>query len=268
MFLTDTIEIRRTRGKGRGVFATADIPPGSLIGDYLGMVLPADSNMKEHPENAVYDMWFSDLADICPDPKEEGTHLINASCEPNCAMHPLGRHTVIFALRKIFEGEELTYDYFLGEQDEDCDPGTDNCHCNSPFCRGTMYSNPKAYREWEEYLEEVIGDEPEEPPVSFGAKLPPLPSYPEMIEDHPIYPLWGTRKRPPLACGLAVFRDAAKLRSTMRETGRRLSFPELGIAVEGMMHGEQLVARLGEPRKRGSALRRGSGQATRATLRR
>lgn len=240
MFLTDRVEVRRTEKRGRGVFAKAEIEPGSLIGDYLGIVTKPDEG-SPYVHDAVYDMWYSEKADIHPDPAEEGIHLLNASCEPNCAMASIGRHTVIFALRQIFPNEELAYDYFLGDQDEDCDSGTDNCHCGSEFCRGTMYSNPAAYKKWDDYLVEILKNEPEEPPVPYGEKLPTLDHYPENIEDDPIYPLFGTHVHPPLPCDASLFCDLTAIREKMRSTGKKLSFPTLNVVIEGIMYGGHMA---------------------------
>ena len=241
MFLLPQIEVRKTDKKGKGVFATDIIQGGVLIGDYLGIVTPADEGTAEYDDDAVYDMWYSDEVDICPKPEDEGVHLLNTSCEPNCAMTAIGRHTVLFALRKIFPGEELTYDYFMGEQDEDCKPGTDNCHCGSDLCRGTMYSNPKAYEEWEEHLEEIMGDIPEEAPVPFGQPLPPLEKYPKTIDDDPIYPIFGNREVEPYECDINAFGSLPEIRHLIRETGSRLKFSELGVLVEGVMYGGHLI---------------------------
>jgi hypothetical protein len=242
MFLTEKVAVRQTDTKGKGVFATTDIPAGTIIGDYLGIITESDKGLK-HDKGAVYDMWYSDKADVCPSPQDEGVHLINTSCEPNCAMTAIGRHTILFALRKIFPGEELTYDYFLGAQESDCDSGTDNCHCGSDFCRGTIYSNPKAYREWEEYLEAIIGDLPEEPPVAYGKPLPPLEKYPETIDDHFIHPMWGSPMQQPMACEPEILGDASKLRAIIRESGRQLWFPKLGVVVEGIMYRGRIALR-------------------------
>lgn len=236
MFICPYIEVRETEEYGKGVFATAEIEPGAPIGDYLGIITKPDEG-PEHDDGSVYDMWYSDEADICPQHEDDGVHLLNTSCEPNCAMTPVGRHTLLFALRKIFPCEELTYDYFMGDQDEDCEAGTDNCMCGSEFCRGTMYSNPKAYEEWDEYLENLIGDAPEAPPVPYGEMLPPLDEYPESIDDNPIYSLWGTHVREPLECDTEIFGDLAAIRKTIRESGRRLKLPELNVIIEGVMYG-------------------------------
>ena len=242
MFLTDRIEVRQTEKSGRGVFARAEIEPGTLIGDFLGIVTPSDEG-SPYEHDAVYDMWWSDTADIHPNPEEDGVHLINCSCEPNCAMAALGRHTIIFALRRIYPGEELSYDYFLGDQDEECDPGTDNCHCGSAFCRGTMYSNPAAYEAWEKHLEEIMEDLPENPPVPYGEKLPPLDKYPQHIADDPIYPLFGTHVKEPLECAPNMIGSMSEIRKQMRESGKQLSIPTLKIVIEGILYGGHLAIR-------------------------
>lgn len=242
MFISPNLIVKRTKRKGHGVFATAEIEPGTVIGDYLGIVTLSDQGPK-HDHGSVYDIWYSDEADICPNPKNEGVHLINASCEPNCAMAAIERHTIIFALRRIFPKEELTYDYFMGEQDFDCDPGSDNCSCGSDFCRGTMYSNPKAYDAWDAYLEKSMGDLPHKPPVPYGKKLPPLDHYPATIKDHPIYPLWGTHVRTPMECTVKDFSSLAAIRKLIRTSGKKLCFRELNFLVEGIAFGEHLIGR-------------------------
>ena len=248
MFLLPQIEVRQTKEKGKGVFATGEIEPGSVIGDYLGIVTKPDEGL-EYENNAVYDMWYSDKADICPLPDDDGVHLLNTSCEPNCAMTALGRHTIIFALRRIFPSEELTYDYFMGDQDDECESGSDNCHCGSDFCRGTIYSNPQAYAQWDEHLEELIEDEPEKLPVAYGASLPALEHYPESIEDHPIYPLFGHSTKEPMICTPDVLSSLTKVRKHIRESGCRLEIPEIGMMVEGVMYGGHLAMKHLERKK-------------------
>lgn len=240
MFICPHIKVKKTEECGKGVFASAEIKAGTVIGDYLGIVTKPDEG-EAMEDGSVYDMWYSDEADICPDPKSDGVHLLNTSCEPNCAMTAAGRHTLIFALRKIFPGEELTYDYFLGDQDEDCDAGTDNCMCGSEFCRGTMYSNPKAYEEWDEFIDELIGDAPAAPPVGYGEMLPPLDKYPENVDDHPIYPLWGSHAEPPIECDKEILTSLPLIRKEIRESGRQLKFPELNLIVKGVMYGGHLA---------------------------
>ncbi|XP_029574899.1 histone-lysine N-methyltransferase 2B-like [Salmo trutta] len=62
--------------------------------------------------------------------------FINHSCEPNCYSRVINeegqKHIVIFALRKIYRGEELTYDYKFPIED----PASKlNCNCGARKCR-------------------------------------------------------------------------------------------------------------------------------------
>lgn len=62
--------------------------------------------------------------------------FINHSCEPNCysrVIHVEGqKHIVIFALRKIYRGEELTYDYKFPIEDAS---NKLSCNCGAKRCR-------------------------------------------------------------------------------------------------------------------------------------
>ncbi|ELK17794.1 Histone-lysine N-methyltransferase MLL4 [Pteropus alecto] len=62
--------------------------------------------------------------------------FINHSCEPNCfsrVIHVEGqKHIVIFALRRILRGEELTYDYKFPIEDAS---NKLPCNCGAKRCR-------------------------------------------------------------------------------------------------------------------------------------
>lgn len=62
--------------------------------------------------------------------------FINHSCEPNCYSRVINvegqKHIVIFALRKIYRGEELTYDYKFPIEDAS---NKLSCNCGAKRCR-------------------------------------------------------------------------------------------------------------------------------------
>jgi hypothetical protein len=58
--------------------------------------------------------------------------LINHSCEPNAAVLIENKKAVLFSLRNISVGEEVTYDYSLQMYNE---PWTMNCLCGAKSCR-------------------------------------------------------------------------------------------------------------------------------------
>ncbi|RXM93163.1 Histone-lysine N-methyltransferase 2A [Acipenser ruthenus] len=62
--------------------------------------------------------------------------FINHSCEPNCYSRVINvegqKHIVIFALRPIYRGEELTYDYKFPIEDASSKL---HCNCGAKRCR-------------------------------------------------------------------------------------------------------------------------------------
>jgi len=69
--------------------------------------------------------------------------LINHSCEPNCEVDGMGLKLWIFALRSIKKGEELSYDYGFGfDQDYKQFP----CKCGSKNCCGYIVREGSRWR--------------------------------------------------------------------------------------------------------------------------
>jgi uncharacterized protein len=62
-----------------------------------------------------------------------GTHYINHSCRPNCFMRTVCGHLLVFALRDILPGEEITLDYVHTLHSD-----RKRCACIEPGCRGTI----------------------------------------------------------------------------------------------------------------------------------
>jgi len=61
--------------------------------------------------------------------------FINHSCRPNCEVDERNGRIFIKTLRKLKSGEEITYDYWLYDGDDEAP-----CSCGSRNCRGSMYS--------------------------------------------------------------------------------------------------------------------------------
>ena len=61
--------------------------------------------------------------------------FVNHSCDPNCETDEEDGRVYIAAIRDIAAGEELTYDYYLYDGDDEAP-----CYCGSKDCRGSMYS--------------------------------------------------------------------------------------------------------------------------------
>lgn len=226
--------VKNSHKKGKGVFAKKDIAGGMIIGDYLGKIVRMeedDVNSSEH----FYAMYYSDEALIIPtDSQKDGLHLINHSCAPNCWMYTYKGHTLFFALRHIFPGEELTVSYLLSPLDEECKPCTHLCDCSAAICFHTMHLSKKSYASWSKFHEkQEKATKPEK--VTFGQDLQKLSSYPESIPDDPIYTLFGSKIMPSQNMSDTVMPSVLKIRQIIRETGLTLNFVNLNLRVLGIL---------------------------------
>ena len=178
-------EVKKTKEKGRGIFCKKEIKAGTVIGDYLGKVLKTAEYDLEKDKNGLYLMYLTDEVSIYPNLKKPDIHLLNHSCDPNCWIYIYCGHTLVFALKTIKSGEELTISYLLSP-DEDCKPCTHLCKCGSKYCRGTMHLTKEKYKIWQDFQNK----ERKKTKVAkfiIGKNLPKLNSYPKIIPTNPIY---------------------------------------------------------------------------------
>jgi len=238
MFLCKDLEVRNVGEKGRGVFATAQIPAGTLIADYLGVVLHPDETRWE---DRIYEVWYSDLANISPDITKDDAYLINHSCEANCGIGDIERHMIICTLRTIFPGEEISFTYMIGPEPKD-NTISRPCLCGTTHCRGTLFSDVAQFEAWENWMENIQKDIPEEPPVSYGEELPPLQTYPETLPDIEVYSVYGSRTQEPTELHASTLPCSDELRKIIRETGRQIEIPNLNMRVEGVLFNGQVIA--------------------------
>jgi SET domain-containing protein len=113
----------------RGVFALHPIPGGTVIGDYLGLLIPNEQEAEYESGRDIYMMSYDAELSIWPDQAQPGIHLINHSCEPNCGIVTYQGHSLYVALRKIHPEEELTVSYLLAPIDDECAPCRHACRC-------------------------------------------------------------------------------------------------------------------------------------------
>ncbi len=249
MFLLpkDFYQIRSTKKKGRGVFARKHIPAGALIGDYVGRVV-SDSEAEKLEEKygqGCYSFEYvgEDVSLFPVDLKAPGVHLINHSCAGNCSISDHKGHNIFFALRHIFPGEELTFDY---EFDPESDGSVSYCFCDSPFCRGTMYARvekPHLIKK-AKTVKNKKSKEREYHIHKVGEILPPLDVYPKEIKDnHTKYNIFSNLKVVPLITPGKKLPETKVLREMMRLTGRRLRFPELKLAILAVVDDHLIVER-------------------------
>ena len=124
---------------GRGLFCRRDIDAGEMIIEYSGEVIRSaltDKRERAYEALGIGCYMFRKDADYIIDSTMMGNaaRFINHSCDPNCYSKVIlvdGRkHIVIFALRVIRRGEELTYDYKFPIEEVKIP-----CLCGSRRCR-------------------------------------------------------------------------------------------------------------------------------------
>lgn len=109
---SELVEVKRVKGKGRGVFARRWIPKGEIIERVPVVVFPVDESSEEGPA-------WDHLASYCFE-WGRGTaglalgygSLYNHSFAPNAEYEDEEPRTKVFrALRDIAAGEEITINY-------------------------------------------------------------------------------------------------------------------------------------------------------------
>ena len=117
-----------------GVYTAAPIRKGTRIIEYVGPRLTAKEADRLYTGATRTYLYGLEDGKTVIDGEGMAAYL-NHSCDPNCEVDEIKDRVWIFAVRDIAAGEELVWDYNLYD-DEDPAP----CHCGSPKCRGTMYS--------------------------------------------------------------------------------------------------------------------------------
>lgn len=221
-----------TKKKNRGIFAKRDIPAGIVIGDYLGLLIPTAKEDDYENGSEIYLMYYDDNTSIWPDPASVGIHLLNHSCEANCAMYTYHGHTLFFALRKIHKGEEFTIAYQLSPIDDDCEPCIHACLCKASSCTGTWHMSNEKYDAWRTFDDKETA---KTKPIAAEVKKPLsfLDNYPETIPDNAIYKLFGAANKKPHVCTEKKLLRLKTIRKLIRESGRQLYFPKLNMTVLG-----------------------------------
>ena len=117
-----------------GLSAAKDIKKGQKIIQYKGKKVSlskVETDPKYDNEKAIYLFNVNSRYDMDGDFEYNTARLINHSCNPNCEVAGKGLKLWIFALRDIKKGEELSYDYGFGfdenYKDYVCKCGTKNC---------------------------------------------------------------------------------------------------------------------------------------------
>lgn len=163
------LQIFKTKEKGWGVQAMADIKCGKFVEEYTGEVI---GNVEGESRGQIYDLlgysylFDMDYAEDNETPAKytidsyvlgNASHFFNHSCTPNLGVYavfydsaaPDYHRIAFFAVRDIKKGEELTFDYIGDRASELQEPdgtvkkpkktGKFPCRCGSAVCRKWIY---------------------------------------------------------------------------------------------------------------------------------
>ena len=127
--------IRSSAIHAAGCYTTARISKGRQIVEYTGPRISKEEADEKYADSpTTYLFGVGDGSTVIDG---HGTAMfINHSCDPNCETEEIDGRVWIMAIRNIAAGEELTYDYYLYDGDED----EAACNCGSANCRRSMYS--------------------------------------------------------------------------------------------------------------------------------
>lgn len=130
-----SIEIRRSRIHGRGLFARRDIAAGTRLIQYIGRRIPKDYSEELCLKHNAYIFSLNEQEDMDGKVSWNPARLINYSCEPNCDAELDDRDRIwIISRQTISRGEELTFNYGYDLKDFMNYP----CNCGAATCLGYM----------------------------------------------------------------------------------------------------------------------------------
>uniref|UniRef100_A0A673AJ96 [histone H3]-lysine(4) N-methyltransferase n=1 Tax=Sphaeramia orbicularis TaxID=375764 RepID=A0A673AJ96_9TELE len=137
----EAVGVYRSAIHGRGLFCKRNIEAGEMVIEYAGIVIRSvltDKREKYYDGKGIgcYMFRIDDFDVVDATMHGNAARFINHSCEPNCYSRVINvegrKHIVIFALRKIYRGEELTYDYKFPIEDAS---NKLSCNCGARRCR-------------------------------------------------------------------------------------------------------------------------------------
>uniref|UniRef100_A0A915C3R8 Histone-lysine N-methyltransferase n=1 Tax=Parascaris univalens TaxID=6257 RepID=A0A915C3R8_PARUN len=122
------VAIVRRKRCGWGVVALTNIPPNTFVVEYVGEVLTVEDAASRKDSTYHFELDGSGVTKYVIDAKYYGNEaaFINHSCDPNldaiCVQieraDPSLHRIALFSSRRIARGEELTLNYFCGQQYE------------------------------------------------------------------------------------------------------------------------------------------------------
>lgn len=135
----EAVGVYRSHIHGRGLYCKRNIDEGEMVIEYSGEVIRGsltDKREKYYEGKGIgcYMFRIDDYDVIDATLHGNAARFINHSCEPNCYSKVINvdgkKHIVIFAMKSIKRGEELTYDYKFPIEEVKIP-----CTCGAKKCR-------------------------------------------------------------------------------------------------------------------------------------
>ena len=124
--MSEGFELRNTPGKGEGVFATRSFRIGDTV--MVGVIEKVLEGNHSHASQ-ISEKAYVFHGGLVP--------KVNHSCDPNCGIHvnETNAHDFV-AIKKIFPGDEITFDYAM--RNYSIDYFGSLCQCGAENCRGRI----------------------------------------------------------------------------------------------------------------------------------
>ncbi|RKP05448.1 hypothetical protein THASP1DRAFT_32709 [Thamnocephalis sphaerospora] len=144
------VHVIKTEKKGFGLQALEGLEANQFVMEYVGEVLPQSwfvKRARQYAQEGIAHHYFMTLnSEEYIDATKKGclARFINHSCNPNSVLQ---KWTVgarmrmgIFTLRRVAQGEELTFDYKFERYGAEAQP----CYCGEPNCKGYIGGDSKS----------------------------------------------------------------------------------------------------------------------------
>ncbi|KMQ80917.1 Zinc finger protein HRX [Candidatus Burkholderia pumila] len=142
------ITVRNSPVHGRGVFALAELPIGTLLLEYKGTRVSWKEAQRIHERSKAEDghtflFGLDDGSVIDGARGGNSARWLNHSCAPNCEAEQDGERVFIRAIEPIGKGQELFIDYMLTVDGRRTAAMKRlyACRCLADACRNTMLSS-------------------------------------------------------------------------------------------------------------------------------
>lgn len=117
-----------------GCFTLEDIPRGTIVLEYTGERISKEEGDRRYEGRSFTYLFAVGKGKTVIDGHSMAM-FINHSCQPNCEIEEIDERIFVKSLRNLKAGEEITYDYWLHDGDDEAP-----CYCGSRRCRRSMYA--------------------------------------------------------------------------------------------------------------------------------